>query len=104
MMPDLIPPMLAAAGPLPAGPGWAFEFKYDGVRAVTYIDPAGVRLMSRNNNDITSSYPELQELAALGRQAGLDGEIVALEAGDRPSFSRLQARMLLCTFTILNLL
>src|SRR3954451_22153749 len=51
--------------------------------------------MSRNNNDVTGSYPELQELATLldGRRAVLDGEIVALEAGDRPSFSRLQARM-----------
>ncbi|MEU4244309.1 non-homologous end-joining DNA ligase [Actinoplanes sp. NPDC026619] len=94
-MPDLIPPMLAALGQMPAGEEWAFEFKYDGVRAVTYLDQGTVRVLSRNNNDVTSSYPELQALGALlpGRRMVLDGEIVALEAGDRPSFSRLAARM-----------
>ena len=87
--------MLAAAGALPAGPGWAYEFKYDGVRAVTYCGGGEVRALSRNGNDITGAYPELGELAGLlgGREAVLDGEIVALEAGDRPSFSRLQQRM-----------
>lgn len=92
---DLVAPMLAAAGRLPTGPGWTYEFKYDGARAVGYVTGAGVRLYSRNGNDITSQYPELQELASLldGREAIVDGEIVALEAGDRPSFSRLQSRM-----------
>jgi bifunctional non-homologous end joining protein LigD len=87
--------MLAALGPLPVGRGWAFEFKYDGVRAVTYVDPGAVRLLSRNNNDVTGSYPELAVLGELlsGRRAILDGEVVALERVDRPSFSRLAARM-----------
>ncbi|MEU4693865.1 non-homologous end-joining DNA ligase [Actinoplanes sp. NPDC023714] len=92
-MPELIAPMLAAAGPLPAGPGWAFEFKYDGVRAVTYVDGGTVRVMSRNGNDVTGHYPELGALAEAGRRAVLDGEIVALEAGERPSFARLSARI-----------
>lgn len=94
-LPDLIAPMLAAAAPIPSGPGWAFEFKYDGVRALTYIGGDGVRVLSRNNNDVTSTYPELTVLsnALGGRQAVLDGEIVALEDGDRPSFAKLQARM-----------
>ncbi|MEV4350895.1 non-homologous end-joining DNA ligase [Actinoplanes sp. NPDC049596] len=92
---ELVRPMLAALGPLPAGPGWAFEFKYDGVRAVTYADGATVRALTRNDNDVTSTYPELAEVAALlrGRPAILDGEIVALEAGERPSFALLQNRM-----------
>ena len=34
----LIPPMLASVGRLPAGSGWAYEFKWDGVRAVAYVD------------------------------------------------------------------
>ena len=87
--------MLAAAGPLPAGPGWAFEFKYDGVRAVTYAGEGRVQALSRNGNDVTDAYPEVGELTSLlaGREAVLDGEIVALEAGDRPSFSRLQQRI-----------
>ncbi len=91
----LIAPMLAVAGPLPTGPGWAFEFKYDGVRAITYAQDGEVRALSRNGNDVTRSYPELAELGPLlgHRRAVLDGEIVALEDGDRPSFARLQQRM-----------
>jgi bifunctional non-homologous end joining protein LigD len=92
---ELISPMRAAAGPLPRGSAWAYEMKYDGVRSIAYVQDGEVRLYSRNANDITSHYPELQELGMLldGRDAVLDGEIVALEPGDRPSFSRLQARM-----------
>ncbi|WP_328472606.1 non-homologous end-joining DNA ligase [Actinoplanes sp. NBC_00393] len=97
-MSDALPeitPMLAAAGPLPPGSGWAYEYKYDGIRAVTYVQDGRVRAMTRNGNDVTSHYPELQELAGLlpGRQAVLDGEIVALEPGDRPSFARLANRI-----------
>jgi bifunctional non-homologous end joining protein LigD len=94
-MPSLIPPMLAAAGTPPPGPDWAYEFKYDGVRSVSYIRDSRVRLLSRNGNDVSASYPELAELGALltGRRVVLDGEIVALEPGDRPSFARLQQRI-----------
>ncbi|MFE9955682.1 non-homologous end-joining DNA ligase [Micromonospora sp. NPDC005299] len=93
-MPTLVPPMLAGAGALPTGPGWGYEFKWDGVRAVAYVDH-GLRLLSRNDRDVTRAYPELSELADLlaGRRAVLDGEIVALDSGGRPSFSALQRRM-----------
>ncbi|MET7804599.1 non-homologous end-joining DNA ligase [Micromonospora chersina] len=93
-MPTLVPPMLAGAGALPTEPGWAYEFKWDGVRAVAYVD-GGLRLLSRNDRDVTRAYPELGELADLlaGRRAVLDGEIVALDGGGRPSFSALQRRM-----------
>lgn len=86
--------MLAALGPMPAGPGWAFEYKYDGVRAITYAADGEVRALTRNDNDVTGTYPELAEVATLlrGRTAILDGEIVALEDG-RPSFALLQNRM-----------
>jgi bifunctional non-homologous end joining protein LigD len=91
----LIAPMLATLGDLPTGTGWAYEFKWDGVRAVSYLDAAGVRLFSRNDRDVSGSYPELAELARLlaGRRAVLDGEIVALDATGRPSFAQLQRRM-----------
>jgi bifunctional non-homologous end joining protein LigD len=71
--------------------GW--ELKWDGVRAVAYVEGGSLRLMSRNDKDITRSYPELTALAGmLPRPAILDGEIVALRDG-RPSFSALQNRM-----------
>ena len=91
----LIAPMLAAAGSMPVGDGWAFEMKYDGVRGITYVQNGLVRLLSRNGNDVTASYPEIGELGDLlaGHRAVLDGEVVALEAGDRPSFARLQQRI-----------
>jgi bifunctional non-homologous end joining protein LigD len=94
-MPEVILPMLAGAGQLPTGPGWAFEFKYDGVRAITYSSGSQVRVLSRNSNDVTTTYPELAAVAGLlgGHSAILDGEIVALEGGDRPSFARLAERI-----------
>ncbi len=91
----VIAPMLATAGAAPAGAGWGYEFKWDGVRAVTYAEPPLVRVLSRNDRDVTGSYPELEEVAALlgGRPAVLDGEIVALDQAGRPSFAQLQRRM-----------
>ncbi|NJC73499.1 DNA ligase [Planosporangium thailandense] len=87
--------MLATLGDLPTGPEWAYEFKWDGVRAVTRTGRRRVRVLSRNNRDLTATYPELAELGAvLGeRGAVVDGEVVALDSGGRPSFERLQRRM-----------
>jgi bifunctional non-homologous end joining protein LigD len=90
-----ISPMLATLGDLPTGGGWAYEYKWDGVRAIAYADGTGVRLYSRNDRDVTASYPELREVARLldGRAAVLDGEVVALDLAGRPSFAQLQRRM-----------
>src|SRR2546423_15486880 len=90
-----IRPMLATLGALPEPPGWGYEFKWDGVRAVVYVDGGQVHAFSRNDRDVVAGYPEL---AALGerfprRRVVLDGEIVALDAQGRPSFSLLQQRM-----------
>jgi bifunctional non-homologous end joining protein LigD len=85
--------MLATAvDALPDGPGWAFEFKWDGVRALLDCDGGRVRILSRNGNEITAAYPELLAQAAELPDALLDGEIVAFQDG-RPSFERLQTRM-----------
>jgi len=96
-LPALVKPMLAVPGELPCADqdDWAYEMKWDGVRAVVYIDGGRARVMSRNDRDITVSYPELRELgAALGTtQVVLDGEIVAFDGQGRPSFSTLQQRM-----------
>jgi bifunctional non-homologous end joining protein LigD len=86
--------MLATLGTLPTGPGWAYEYKFDGVRAVCYVTAGGdTRVMSRNEHDVTASYPELAAALPRGRQLILDGELVALDAHGHPSFARLQRRM-----------
>jgi bifunctional non-homologous end joining protein LigD len=73
---------------------WAFEMKWDGIRAIAVIDDGTVRLLSRNGNDLTAGYPELAELADLvDGPAIIDGEIVALNRAGRPDFGRLQERM-----------
>jgi bifunctional non-homologous end joining protein LigD len=86
-------PMLATAtAALPSGDGWAYEFKWDGVRALLDVSERGVRLTSRAGNDIAKGYPELIAQAAEVGDALIDGEIVAFVNG-RPSFGRLQTRM-----------
>jgi bifunctional non-homologous end joining protein LigD len=94
-LPSPVSPMLASAGQPPAGPGWAFEFKWDGVRAVTAVAGERIRAQSRRGNEVTAAYPELADLTALldGRPVLLDGEVVALDAQGRPDFGLLQHRM-----------
>ena len=95
-MPDFIAPMLAKLSTLPADESqWAFEVKWDGVRAITHSEPGRLRLLSRNDNDVTAAYPELRPLnSALGSyRAILDGEIVAFDQEGKPSFQLLQPRM-----------
>lgn len=85
--------MLATAiAQLPRGAGWAFEFKWDGVRALLDVSDRGVHITSRLGNEVTAAYPELVTLAAGAEDALLDGEIVAFDGG-RPSFELLQTRM-----------
>jgi bifunctional non-homologous end joining protein LigD len=73
---------------------WAFEMKWDGVRAIAEVRDGELRLFSRNGVDITVSYPELAAVVdAVKGDAVLDGEIVALDKSGRPDFSLLQGRM-----------
>jgi bifunctional non-homologous end joining protein LigD len=96
-MPEQIVPMMAKpSSTLPRDPkNWSFEVKWDGVRAIAYVQPGRLRLESRNLNDVTEAYPEVRGLiGALGmHEAVLDGEIVAFDENGRPSFERLQRRM-----------
>ncbi len=88
--------MLATPGELPAARprAWATEMKWDGVRAISYVRGADVRVFSRNDRDVTVSYPELRELGrVLRHHAVLDGEIVAMDPDGRPNFGLLQSRM-----------
>ena len=94
-VPQLIRPMLAITGPMPEGKDWSYEMKWDGLRAVVYVDGGRARVMTRNDREVLAQYPELRAMAeAMGStQAVLDGEIVAFDEQGRPSFGRLQQRM-----------
>lgn len=97
-MPELLRPMLASPGELPKegdDDDFAYEMKWDGVRAMVYVDGGRVRVMTRNDLEVAASYPELRDLgAAMGStRAVLDGEIVATDDAGRISFGTLQHRM-----------
>ena len=94
-MPAAIHPMLATPVEKPFDdPEWLFEIKWDGYRAVAFIEGGKSRLVSRNQNNLTGQYPELQELPTFvkARTAVLDGEVVALDDEGRSSFSLMQQR------------
>ncbi|HZR30690.1 MAG TPA: non-homologous end-joining DNA ligase [Terriglobales bacterium] len=94
-MPRTIHPMLATLVDKPFDdPAWLFEIKWDGYRAIAFLEDAKVRLVSRNQNDMTGQYPELAQLPNYLRAttAILDGEVVALDEEGRPSFSLMQQR------------
>ena len=95
-LPASIAPMLALPGSPPPGrlAEWAVEMKWDGVRALAFIENGRLRLVSRTGKDISATYPDLAALggAVTGAQALLDGEIVAFTDG-RPDFEALQPRM-----------
>jgi bifunctional non-homologous end joining protein LigD len=95
-LPEKIVPMMARLGSLPRDDDqWAFEIKWDGVRAICDSEPGRLRLHSRNLLDITPRYPEIGRLnrALSHHRAVLDGEVVALDGEGRPSFGALQRRM-----------
>jgi bifunctional non-homologous end joining protein LigD len=102
--PATVRPMLATlADPPLTGPGFVYEPKYDGIRALVHIPPAddrdGVRVWSRLGNDKTAQFPsivrELEKLRSRLRAPLLvDSEIVALDEKRRPAgFQRLQGRI-----------
>jgi bifunctional non-homologous end joining protein LigD len=89
---------------------WAYEIKWDGYRTLVFVDVAAqhVRVQSSSGLDVTATYPEL---AGIWRDvnaatAVLDGEIVVLDAGGRPSFEALQrhdAQVVLQAFDVLSI-
>jgi len=94
-MPEWVDPELATlTKDRFSSPDWMFERKLDGERCLTYRDGSGVRLMTRNQKVVTSTYPEL-EAALSAQQAGefiIDGEVVAFVDG-QTRFSQLQQRL-----------
>ncbi|MCC4906918.1 ATP-dependent DNA ligase [Microbacterium sp. cx-59] len=73
---------------------WA-EIKWDGIRALAFWDGTRMRMRARSGTDITDRYPEITGAAAIlgPHPVVLDGEVVAFDAGGRPSFTLLQNRM-----------
>jgi bifunctional non-homologous end joining protein LigD len=96
-MPEHVRPMLArqTMGVPDPDQGWAYEFKWDGIRAVVFSEGGSLRIETRNQEDVTRRYPELRALAdVLGSHAVvLDGEIVALGPDGVPRFEQLQNRI-----------
>ncbi len=95
-MPGRLAPMLATLSDRPfSDPNWLFEIKWDGVRALAWVDGGALKLHARSGSDITSQYPELAKLpgAFSGQQAILDGEIAVLDSRGHSDFERLQERM-----------
>jgi bifunctional non-homologous end joining protein LigD len=86
-------PMLATKGTrLPRGGEWLHEVKWDGIRVLVRAGRGAVRLWTRNENDATVAYPEVQGLGSLEHRVLLDGELVALDGGV-PRFSAIADRM-----------
>jgi bifunctional non-homologous end joining protein LigD len=87
-------PMLATlAQEIPSGTSWLFEVKWDGYRALGYLEGGEARLVSRNANDLTGRFPQVAKELAKGVKTPdcvLDGEICALDENGRPSFSAMQ--------------
>lgn len=90
-LPAFVEPMLARAGPPFDSDRHLFEIKWDGTRALAFVDGRGHRLLNRRRVDMTLRYPELDFLAQLDAGTVLDGEIVVLRGG-KPDFAALQKR------------
>jgi len=93
-LPNLKPMMATLVQDAFDDENWIFEPKWDGVRALAICQRDATALLSRNQNDITATYPEFAKLhdRLVCNDAIVDGEIVAMQAG-RPSFERLQSRI-----------
>jgi bifunctional non-homologous end joining protein LigD len=95
-MPKDVRPMLATLADKPySDPNWLFEIKWDGIRALAFVEDGHVRLQSRTGRNITAQYPDLRDVARQidAGSAILDGEIVVLDEDGSSNFERLQSRM-----------
>ncbi len=90
-LPRFVRPMLARPGGPFDSPEHPFEVKWDGMRALAFVEREGYRLLSRGGNQLSEQFPELGCLAELPPGTVLDGELVVLREG-RPEFSLLAAR------------
>jgi len=95
-MPKTVTPMLATlTGAPPAGKDWLYEVKWDGVRAICFVQDGKLRIESRSGKRCEQQYPELQVLPHYvdAGEAILDGEITVLDAQGRSRFELIQPRI-----------
>src|SRR5262245_20131617 len=96
-MPNRLEPMLAKNDRIPESDSeeWAYEIKWDGIRALAYADQGRWWMLSRRLEEVTARYPELEPISEqlADRSAIIDGEVVALDDQGRPRFQRIQSRM-----------
>ena len=95
-MPAALEPMIATlADAPPRGDDWLFEVKWDGVRAIAFIENEEVRLHSRSGLRCERQYPELAVIPhrVAARQAVLDGEIAVLDEKGVSRFHLIQPRI-----------
>ncbi len=90
-LPRFVRPMLARPGGPFDSPEHLFEVKWDGMRALAFVQREGYRLLSRGGNPLSEQFPELGCLAELPPGTVLDGDLVVLREG-KPEFSLLAAR------------
>jgi DNA ligase D-like protein (predicted ligase)/DNA ligase D-like protein (predicted 3'-phosphoesterase) len=84
-------PMLAKVAEQPfSGKDWIFEVKWDGFRAIAYVEEP-FSLKSRNTKELKKNFPELQELNKLASNIVVDGEIIVMREG-KPDFQSLLER------------
>ncbi len=85
------PMLLLRAETLPEGHAWQYELKLDGYRALAIKTGGSIQLRSRNDNDFSLRYPAIAKaLESLPNETVVDGEVVALDPGGKPSFNLLQ--------------
>ena len=90
LVPPLLPQLARPAKTVPTEPGWSYEPKWDGFRALAFVDGNDVYLQSRNGRPLQRYFPELSFPS--GRYV-LDGEIVVFGAGRQPDFDALGQRI-----------
>ena len=90
LAPPLLPQLARSAKKLPTGDGWSYEPKWDGFRAIAFVDGDDVYLQSRNGRPLTRYFPELK--FPDGRYV-LDGEIVLFDEHGRQDFDALGQRI-----------
>lgn len=95
LLPRFVPPMLARASAGSGGDGWAYEVKFDGMRAQLRVEDGNLCVRSRPGRDCTDVFPELASVSAVLRKRRLllDGELVCLNDAGDPDFARLRARL-----------